>query len=658
MIVVFYSFKGGVGRSMALANVAEVLAARGYNVLVIDWDLEAPGIESYFFEDERSLRDVEARPGLVDLLIEYKDALRGIQPRDISRSEPSANNMIQFGNLRLRRPSSYAVEIAPASAVPRPGRVSLITAGRRDGEFAETYAKFVQGLSWTDFYDNWAGGSYIELLRRDLQKVADIVLVDSRTGVTEHGGVCTNHLADAVVLLAAPNEQNFAGTLRMARVFSAEELQRARGNRILKVLPVAARVERAAERDSLMSFRRRFEDQFEPFLSPAIGSPERYFERTEIPYVPFYAFRELATAREPRGLRHRDLFQAIEILPSEAQREGRPRQLFISYHRGDRLWAERLVTHLRPLQQHMRLQVFWDMDVPAGSRWASALTDELTRADIVVPLVSAQYLASERCQRELASAVAAARAGPKRILPVLVSHCVWAASPVAEFRFEPLDHDGSVRPLTDWSDVDQPLTQIARFVRDQLDMPKPRTVPPVTSGSGGPAVARSKPVTLPRRLEDFIDREQELALIEKAILGAKASTVSITGMGGSGKTQLAVEVAYRLLSHFPDGVLFVDLRGSEDARVSSEEAMVTVIEALTPDSRAPTDSNRLASSYRALLAERCVLLVLDNAWDQRQVSPLLPPHPSAAIITSRRRIVLPGAASIHAYPVNTQEHQI
>src|SRR3954462_10713581 len=66
-IITFYSFKGGVGRSMALANVAILLARWGHRVLIVDWDLEAPGIESYFRE-YIDLETARARPGVVDLL--------------------------------------------------------------------------------------------------------------------------------------------------------------------------------------------------------------------------------------------------------------------------------------------------------------------------------------------------------------------------------------------------------------------------------------------------------------------------------------------------------------------------------------------------------------------------------------------------------------
>jgi cellulose biosynthesis protein BcsQ len=69
VIYTFYSFKGGVGRSMALANVAALLAKWGYSVLVVDWDVEAPGIERFFERDYSKIEELRANtPGIVDLV--------------------------------------------------------------------------------------------------------------------------------------------------------------------------------------------------------------------------------------------------------------------------------------------------------------------------------------------------------------------------------------------------------------------------------------------------------------------------------------------------------------------------------------------------------------------------------------------------------------
>src|SRR5215510_11396219 len=85
MIYTFYSFKGGVGRSMAMANVAEIMYQLGLKVLLIDFDLEAPGLERYFKvpEAKRSADEIETSRGLIDLLVSYNSL------RKMLRSAPS-----------------------------------------------------------------------------------------------------------------------------------------------------------------------------------------------------------------------------------------------------------------------------------------------------------------------------------------------------------------------------------------------------------------------------------------------------------------------------------------------------------------------------------------------------------------------------------------
>ena len=72
MIFTFYSYKGGVGRSMALANAAAWLRMQGLRVAMIDWDLEAPGLESFFFESPTKLEEFASQVGLIDTLLSYK----------------------------------------------------------------------------------------------------------------------------------------------------------------------------------------------------------------------------------------------------------------------------------------------------------------------------------------------------------------------------------------------------------------------------------------------------------------------------------------------------------------------------------------------------------------------------------------------------------
>lgn len=328
---------------MALANIGEILADRGYNVIMCDWDFEAPGLERYFVDERTAETDVEramahltSQPGLMDLLLEYKDTLA--QPTKSPRTRRSRKDDAswqQIGTLRLRRPSSYAFPVSVARK--RVGTLRLLTVGRRHGDANARYADAVRSFDWEEFYEQWAGDSYFEFLRKELDGdrttgldgAADIVLLDSRTGVTEHGGVCTHHLADLVVTLTAANDLNTSGTLWILQALSDPRLVEFRAGRALRLLPVASRIEQTSQKEELVAFRNRFVEEFGRWLPVTRGSPAQFALASEIPYMPFYAFRERVVAREPEGKREQNLYSAYRTLADEIVRLGLESRLLL-----------------------------------------------------------------------------------------------------------------------------------------------------------------------------------------------------------------------------------------------------------------------------------------------------------------------------------------
>jgi len=121
-----------------------------------------------------------------------------------------------------------------------------------------------------------------------------------------------------------------------------------------------------------------------------------------------------------------------------------------------------------------------------------------------------------------------------------------------------------------------------------------------------------------------------------------AAVVAINGMAGVGKTALALHAAHRLASHYPDGQLFVDLHGHDPSRDPLEPAAAldTLLRALRPaGARLPESLDERAALWRADLADKRIVLVLDNAATAAQVRPLLPGRSgSLVLITSRRRL--------------------
>jgi tetratricopeptide (TPR) repeat protein len=159
--------------------------------------------------------------------------------------------------------------------------------------------------------------------------------------------------------------------------------------------------------------------------------------------------------------------------------------------------------------------------------------------------------------------------------------------------------------------------------------------------------AEAVPRQLPAAVGQFVDRVSEFSaldslIINQADLSRPVPTLSaVTGGPGVGKTALVVQWAHRVRDRFPDGELYVNLRGYEaGAPVGSAEALDGLLRTLAvPAARIPVDTEAQAGLYRSLLDGRRILIVLDNASSAAQVRPLLPGSASCTVvITSRSRL--------------------
>ena len=210
-IVTFYSYKGGVGRSMAVLNVAALLASRGFRILIVDFDLEAPGL-SHLFEKSNPTKKAkgdtksESTSGVIELLLDVRERQ---QDSDLFNLSPEA--------LAAKYTFNYPIPsgLSPAEEA----RLSIMPSGR----LSESYATRLDQLNLPHLYDKTAdappdsmsaGQKFILAFKTIITRSGhyDYILIDSRTGHSDEAGICTRDLADHRMVVSGLNHQNICGT--------------------------------------------------------------------------------------------------------------------------------------------------------------------------------------------------------------------------------------------------------------------------------------------------------------------------------------------------------------------------------------------------------------------------------------------------------------
>ncbi len=290
-VATFYSFKGGVGRTLALLNVAYELADSGLKILVVDFDLEAPAIYPERWQRPTRALSVgeeeigSGSKGIVEYVGEYLRTMRS----------PNVDD--------------YMVDATPKNCS---GTIALMPSGLLDAG----YGRRLNEIDWNDLYTRRDGYVMFEDLRAQWAELAfDYVLLDSRTGFTDVGGICTRHLPDAVVLMFRPDDQSLRGMESVVEAIRTEGPTPRRKDPVQLHFAMAA-IPDADDEDGILerhrkTFRKRLEIPSGRLLEI------RHYQSMDLLTQPIYtdvrprtklagSFRELAVRVRTRNIADRE----------------------------------------------------------------------------------------------------------------------------------------------------------------------------------------------------------------------------------------------------------------------------------------------------------------------------------------------------------------
>jgi hypothetical protein len=656
VIVTFYSYKGGVGRSMALANVAAWLRLQGLNVVMIDWDLEAPGLESFFATDsaERSL--LRTKVGLVDLIGMYKDVFPNLpKPAPLGGSLAEEYDLVtQFVQIldETLPPIAHTlipirIEAAPTAGA---GKLSLLSAGCRSESRFNNYAQTVQQFDWEEFYVRYQGEAYFEWMRRQLLNpgAADVVLIDSRTGVAEMSGVCTRQLADVVVMLSAPNEQNLEGTAAMAKSFKRPDLLEARRGRSIELLPIPARVD-VSEGRPVDLFEEQFRERLSPFFSELLRRLPESKNPLRIPYIREYAYAEQLAIGDAGGVKI--LQQAYVTLAAHLVALADSQSAIRRNCRS-------------ALQETFGLPTILVASVdPSNTDFASTICARLEAAGIVV------VYTAEKPEAALETAGAPRSTTPYGAVVFAVQSYrradtyirdLWRRSRQLGVTFALAVEAGEIPGNEDphWSrrmpiyDVTKDFSHLVNALQNPIHFPPiPFMAPPVRPGFVGRRreIEQIKELILP--LPDRVKLKKRTA--------APIPTVAIVGLGGMGKTALARAVCHdeKVIDRFDDGIVWMSL-GSEADPLTAATA---VLSAFGDDISGITHIDEAERRLAAQLSNKRCLVIVDDVFDVSQLKLISSVGPQArTIITTRDRdiAIAIDAATLSLPPLSPADAQV
>ncbi|WP_286158602.1 FxSxx-COOH system tetratricopeptide repeat protein [Streptomyces sp. TLI_053] len=592
-VVTFYSYKGGSGRTTVTANCAWILAANGFRVLAVDWNLAAPGLHHYFHP-----------------FLEAEDS--GAVSRDLvgllRRSLDAPEN-------RTEHPACVLDHVRPLrwSGFPGDGRLDLLPAG-------DALADGTDALLARAATENLVG-----TVGQDLRHHYDYVLIDAPSGLSDSAELCTLRLPDDLVVCFTLSAQSIEGAAQVARSVHGSEQDRG-----VRVLPVPTRVD-DREKEKADAGRALARTRFDGLPAGLAGEElTGYWASVELPYRPFYAFES--------------------ILAAFADEPGLASSMLSAFERLVAVLTGGRVTGLPPVDEELRLRHLESFTrhrpaVPedlllfcldADRTWADWIGAVLTRAGCrvttdagagagagarTVAVLSGASQNSRRLQElweRTAEYDPAGDRGP--LIPVRVD----------DTRFSlPISHRNPV----DLVGLDE--AEAVQVLLAALGLPG---TPAAEPGGEAPPFPGRRPTVweMPPRNQYFTGRTAVLDLLRDRFSGGAGSTPAgvqvLLGLGGIGKTQIALEYAHRFAAEY-DLVWWISAEQSELIAVAlaelAERLGLQVGDSVSAAMEAARDALGRGEPHSRWL------LVFDNADEVDEVVRYLPGGSGHILLTSR-----------------------
>lgn len=615
-IVTFYSYKGGTGRTMALANVAWILASNGRRVLAADWDLESPGLHRFFapFLDH----SVPEAKGVIDMVRGYEWAAADAADED----ERLLTHIPEHARIQ-----QYVLPLRHWT-FPGGGSLSFLSPGKQNRDYLAT----LSALDWDDFHVKLNGGEFLDAVRADMRRHYDYTLIDSRTGLGDMAEVCTVHLPDVLVDCFTLSNQGLEGAADVARRIEEEY-----GWRGIRVLPVPMRVDES-EKDRVEASRVYAQRRFANLPKDMTDAQRRaYWNTVEVPYRPYYAYEEM--------------------LAVFGDKPGVPGSMLSAYERITGHITDGEITTLPPIDDGLRnhTRATFDRKLPLESKQVIVEflpEDQIWAEWITAVLAAGGFVLRERRVEEQAAAEDDDPAGWRRLAVVSPAYIAWRRGAAGQDGGESGVPDFAVyvagarsmhelSPASavslagarDESHAIQLLENLFRIVSDpqQRESRLPRY-----PGLWPRVVYRPR-----ERNTQFTGREKDLRALREDLRSYGTSVVrpiALLGTAGVGKTSEALEYAHRFQNDY-DLVAWIDCHNAAEVDLQLADLAPRLRDSFAVSIPSGATVEERARLVLSVLADGTTvphwLLIYDNAEDIDAVRGYLPSSGGQVLITSQ-----------------------